>query len=76
MRPSKLLPLCTLLAVWGLSPLPVRAQAGATAPGRIEQDIRTPPEPVARPPIVIERPLFPAEVPAGAGQVRFDLGAV
>lgn len=44
-------------------------------PGRIEQDVRPPPEPV-RDPIVIDRPRFPEQLPPGAAGARFLLNGV
>lgn len=52
------------------------SHAQPSAPGRVEQDTRPVPEPAVRPPILIERPLFPEQAPVGADKAVFTLGAV
>ena len=71
---SKLSFLCVYALVGGL--VPAQAQAPGAAPGRVEQDIRRPPEPAPRPAIVVDRPRFAEQVPPGAERVGFTLGAV
>ena len=71
---SKLSFLCVYALVGGL--VPAQAQAPGAAPGRVEQDIRRPPEPAPRPAVVVDRPRFAEQVPPGAERVGFTLGAV
>lgn len=52
---------------------PAHAQA---LPGRIEQDLRVPPEPVRRDSIRVPSPAFADQVPAGAQSVRFTFDGV
>lgn len=73
---TKMFLLASLIAAFPFAPTTLHAQTGPVAPGRIEQDTRTPPEPAVRAPVVIDRPLFPEQVPPGAEQVMFTLGAV
>lgn len=53
-----------------------QSHAQPNAPGRIEQDTRPVPELLARPPIMIERPLFPEQAPACTEKGVFMLSAV
>ena len=59
--------------------LPVSSSLAQTTPppaGRVEQDIRRPPEPVPRPAIVVDRPRFAEQAPPGAERASFTLGSV
>lgn len=49
---------------------------GGALPGRIEQDLRRPPEPAQSGPILLDQPLYPEQVPPGAAQRRFVLRGV
>jgi len=49
---------------------------GGALPGRIEQDVRRPPEPAKSGPILLDQPLYPEQVPPGAAQRRFVLRGV
>ncbi|HEU0202425.1 MAG TPA: ShlB/FhaC/HecB family hemolysin secretion/activation protein [Burkholderiaceae bacterium] len=56
---------------------PVAAQVPrGTQPGRIERDIKRPPEPRQRDPVTIDRPRFPEQLPEGATTTTFVLRAV
>jgi hemolysin activation/secretion protein len=65
------------LGAW-LAPVSSMAQQAppGAQPGRIEQDVQRPREPVPREPIVIDRSRFPDQVPAGAESRRFVLSGV
>jgi len=69
---------CIALAAFGVH-ITLHAQqppGGGVLPGRIEQDLRRPQEPVQREPILLDQPLYPEQVPAGAAQRRFLLRGV